>query len=64
MRIAMLCSGHPVDDARVVHKQAASLAKVGHKVVVFGREPSKIPQRAAGNYPMVSFIARICPSDI
>ncbi|MCD6303509.1 MAG: glycosyltransferase family 4 protein [Planctomycetes bacterium] len=41
MRIAMLCSGHPVDDARVAHKQARSLALAGHDVAVFGR-------RAAG----------------
>jgi len=38
MRIAMLCSNHPVNDARVVFKQAASLAKAGHEVRVFGLE--------------------------
>lgn len=38
MRIAMLTTGHVVTDARVVHKQAASLAKAGHTVVVFGLE--------------------------
>ncbi|MCX5654030.1 MAG: glycosyltransferase family 4 protein [Planctomycetota bacterium] len=37
MRIAMLCSGHPVTDERVTHKQAVSLARAGHEVIVFGR---------------------------
>jgi hypothetical protein len=37
MRIAMLCSGHAVDDPRVMRKQAASLAGMGHEVIVFGR---------------------------
>lgn len=37
MRIAMLCSGHLVTDERVTHKQAVSLARDGHDVVVFGR---------------------------
>lgn len=36
MRIAMLASGHVVNDARVTQKQAASLAGGGHEVVVFG----------------------------
>jgi hypothetical protein len=38
MRIAMVCSNHPVNDARVVFKQAASLAAAGHEVRVFGLE--------------------------
>jgi len=38
MRIAMLCSNHVVTDARVTHKQAASLAAMGHRVRVFGME--------------------------
>jgi hypothetical protein len=38
MRIAMLCSNHPINDARVVFKQAASLAAAGHEVRVFGLE--------------------------
>jgi glycosyltransferase involved in cell wall biosynthesis len=38
MRIAMLCSNHRVDDARVTRKQAVSLAKGGHHVCVFGLE--------------------------
>ena len=42
MRIAMLCSGHPVTDGRVTFKEAASLAKAGHEIVVFGRE-SDVP---------------------
>jgi glycosyltransferase involved in cell wall biosynthesis len=37
MRIAMLCSGHPVTDERVTYKQAVSLVKQGHEVIVFGR---------------------------
>ena len=36
MRIAMLATGHVVNDARVTHKQATSLAQAGHEVVVFG----------------------------
>ncbi len=36
MRIAMLASGHVVNDARVMQKQATSLAIAGHEVVVFG----------------------------
>jgi len=39
MRIAMLCSCHRVNDERVSQKQALSLAKAGHNVIVFGREP-------------------------
>lgn len=35
--IYMLCSGHVITDARVTHKQAVSLAKMGHKVTVYGR---------------------------
>jgi glycosyltransferase involved in cell wall biosynthesis len=42
MRIAMLCSNHVVTDARVTHKQAASLAAMGHRVRVFGME-SAVP---------------------
>jgi glycosyltransferase involved in cell wall biosynthesis len=38
MRIAMVCSNHPVNDARIVFKQAASLAAAGHEVRVFGLE--------------------------
>ena len=38
MRIAMLCSNHPVTDARVTCKQAASLARMGHDVIVLGYE--------------------------
>jgi len=38
MKIAMLCSGHAVDDARVTYKQAGSLARAGHDVIVFGQE--------------------------
>lgn len=41
MKIAMLCSTHPVNDARVTHKQAVSLAKAGHEIVVFGQESKK-----------------------
>ncbi len=44
MKIAMLCSAHPVNDARVTHKQAVSLAKAGHEVVVFGQKPNKDEQ--------------------
>jgi len=38
MRIAMMCSNHPINDARVVFKQAASLGAAGHEVRVFGLE--------------------------
>lgn len=37
MRIVLLCSAHAVTDERVTYKQAASLAKAGHEVIVFGR---------------------------
>jgi glycosyltransferase involved in cell wall biosynthesis len=46
MRIAMLCSNHPVTDDRVTCKQSASLARMGHDVIVFGYEgdfSTKIP---------------------
>ncbi len=42
MKIAMLCTGHAVNDARVTYKQACSLARAGHDVVVFGQGPSKL----------------------
>jgi len=42
MRIAMLCSGHPVNDARVTYKEARSLARAGHEVVVFGQGPASL----------------------
>ena len=42
MKIAMLCTGHAVNDARVTYKQACSLARAGHEVVVFGQGPSKL----------------------
>jgi len=47
MRIAMLCSSHMVNDARVTYKQAVSLSEAGHRVVVFGREP-KTNEKIAG----------------
>jgi glycosyltransferase involved in cell wall biosynthesis len=33
----MLCTGHAVTDERVTHKQAKSLARAGHQVLVIGR---------------------------
>lgn len=36
--IVMLCSSHPVSDERITHKQAVSLAKMGYKVTVVGRD--------------------------
>jgi glycosyltransferase involved in cell wall biosynthesis len=42
MKIAMLCSTHPVNDERVTHKQAKSLACLGYEVTVFGREPKEM----------------------
>lgn len=46
IRVAVLCSAHPLGDARVVSRQALSLAKFGYQVAVFGRDdPSKtLPQ--------------------
>ena len=37
MRIAVLCSVHSLGDERVVCRQALSLARAGHEVVVYGR---------------------------
>jgi len=39
MRIAMVASSHKVDDDRITHKQAFSLANTGHQVAVFGLKP-------------------------
>ena len=47
MRIAMLCSNHAVSDARVTHKHAASLSRMGHCVRVFGMA-SRIPVDVPG----------------
>lgn len=38
----MLCSTHWVNDERVAYKQANSLAKAGHKVIIFGRQPASL----------------------
>ncbi len=44
MRIAMLCSGHAVNDARVTYKEALSLARAGHEVIVFGQGPENFEE--------------------
>ena len=48
MKILMLCSSHPVSDERVLHRQAVSLAKMGHEVTVLGRDDN------TKDYPEVS----------
>ena len=42
MRIVMLCSGHAVNDARVTYKEARTLARAGHEVIVFGQGPTNL----------------------
>jgi len=44
MRITMLCSGHAVNDARVTYKEALSLARAGHEVIVFGQGPENLEE--------------------
>ncbi|GAH92449.1 unnamed protein product, partial [marine sediment metagenome] len=44
MRIAMLCSGHAVNDARVTYKEARTLARAGHEVIVFGQGPKNLEE--------------------
>jgi len=38
MRIVVLCANHSLGDERAVARQAASVARMGHQVTVYGRE--------------------------